>query len=105
MNNEDIKKSWPKDSFKRAFPDCKDVNEAFNKVVNKKPIEDAAQADELVEAMRLATKSLEEAQKDFDIDRISLTKRQHLANMPLSTVNEINLWRDAWISAIETAKW
>ncbi len=105
MNSDDLKKSWPKDSFKRAFPDCDNVKDAFAKAINKKPIEAASQVSELAEAMRLATKSIEAAQEDFDIDRISLPKRQVLANMPLTTVIEINLWRDAWINAVEFARW
>lgn len=105
MSNDGLKKSWPRDSFKRAFPDSTNVLDAFNKVLNQKPVDIAAQASDLEQSMKSAVKNIEEAQKDFDIDRISLTRRQALANMPLTTVNEIGLWRDAWISVIETAKW
>lgn len=107
--NDHVKKSWPRGSLERVlareFPGCSSLLEAFQKAINRKPSDTASQSTEIEQAMTQAMSIISEATKDFDIDRISLQKRNGLANMPLGTISEINIWRDLWLKTIEEAKW
>jgi ribosome-binding ATPase YchF (GTP1/OBG family) len=107
MGSEEDRKHWPRGSLertlKRDFPGCSSALEAFKKIISSKD-QTATQDSEEVKALKLANKMIEEALKDFDIDRLNFHKREQLKKMPLTTAKEIELWRDAWLSVIEAGK-
>ncbi len=109
MNNDDLKKSWPRGSLQRVlakdFPGCSSALEAFKKAVNQKPEQTALQSTEIEQSLKLAMDEIAEATKDFDLDKISLPKKELLATMPLTTISEIILWKDKWLKFLEEAKW
>lgn len=104
MNNDEKRKSWPRGSFERAFPSCSSVLEAFHKAKSHKQEPLAAQPTEEEKILKEAISQIEEAQKDFDLDKISLQMRDRLAKMPLTTVIEIGLWRDLWLRVLGEAR-
>ncbi len=104
IDSESKRKSWPRGSFERAYPSCSSVLEAFYKA-KKSPIKPvAAQVTEEERSLKEAISQIEEAQKDFDLDKISLQMRDRLAKMPLTTVIEISLWRDLWLKVLGEAR-
>ncbi len=112
QDSDNRKRSWPRGSLERVlsrdFPGCSTALEALKKKLSNPQIETAAQEPLLSRedlSLKNAIKEIEEAQKDLDMDKISLPMRDRLAKMPLTTLSEIGLWRDLWLSTIDKLKW
>jgi hypothetical protein len=95
---------FKKDSLKKTllmnYPGCKSAVEAFEFAKSQK-IETASQASEEYESMRQIIIDVELAINGFDIDLMDGSLRAELRDMPLRTLDEAVLWRDAWIRTMK----
>lgn len=110
-NYELDKLLWPKESLKRAllrdFPGCSNSLEALKKVIESKnqTATQVPQQEDLPELLRTVIKSLEELQSQVDVDLIPLETRSILAELPLTTREEILEWESRWKLEIDLIKW
>ena len=107
---EEKRKDWPEGSLERQlklnYPGCSSAFEASQKVRNLPKNETAAQATKpnQDDEMKRILKDVEIITKDFDIEKLDHKVRTQLANMPLSTLEEANLWKEACVKAMGEQK-
>lgn len=107
-NKTDLQKHWPKDSLKRTlvrdFPGSKSLQDALKKTIELKN-QTAAQTtkDETYEAVRQIIKEIELLLETVSFESIAIHKRESLALLPLTSLGEAEVWRDAWKKVVQEA--
>ncbi len=101
---------WPKEDLKRIlilnYPGCKTASEAVKEIIAKNQTPSAVMSEqEKYKLMKGVIEELTILLKDFDYGLLPDGKQIELKNMPAKTIDEVYAWRDAWKSAVLSAKW
>lgn len=107
-------KKWPSGGLEKSLKDLgvSSLSQAISKVrtlaKDKGPqaVTDKGTVSESdYEAMKRVISEISEALDGIDLDRIDLSTRERIALMPLRDINEVNLWKEAWLKVILKDKW
>ncbi len=84
-----------------ALMGAKSLEEAIDKKKTLAKIDTASQSMDVYETMKQAIIDITKASVNFNFETMDQNRRKDLALMPMKDVNEINLWRDAWLRQLK----
>lgn len=87
-----------------ALMGAKTLSEAIDKKKTSCPIDTASQPMNMYETMKRAISDISKVSAGVDYSTYDEDRIRDLSKMPITSIDEINLWRDAWLRLLKVQK-